>query len=129
MADNPSDPITALAAATADLAKSNQGLAEAIDKIDRRGRRNTVLGVVGAAVALSIAVVGIATTIERNDRAEQQHQLLDAIQTNQQVIVGCTEPGHECYDANQARSNQRLAPIISVLCDALPPEKRRPPCP
>jgi hypothetical protein len=46
-----------------------------------------------------------------------------------EAIQACTSPGHSCYDENQARSNQRLAPIIGVLCATLTPEQRRPPCP
>lgn len=129
MTDTAGDPIAALAAATAELAGSNKELAEAIGKIDRRGRRNTWLGVVGAAIALSIGALGVVSINERNDRAEQSKQILEAIEANQGVIKACTTPGGECYDANQRRSNERLAPIISVLCDNLPPEKRRPPCP
>jgi hypothetical protein len=80
-------------------------------------------------VLMAGMVITISGMNERNDRAEQSAVLLEAIRANQETVKGCTSPGHPCYDENQQRSNQRLAPIISVLCDALPPEKRRPPCP
>lgn len=124
------------AQATEQLATQIGELAEVLremrttgERTDRRGRWTSVLGSVVAVVLGALMVIVIQGSNERNDRAEQSREILAALQSNQEVIKGCTSPGHECYDANQRRSNERLAPIIAVLCDALPPEKRRPPCP
>lgn len=93
------------------------------------GRRARLYSGVAAAVAclvLLVASTGFllarAGESEQEGRDRQTAKVIEAIQA-------CTSPGHECYDQNQRRSNERLAPIIAVLCAALEPEQRRPPCP
>lgn len=122
--------------ATAELAKQVGELAEVIremratgDRVDRRGRWTSGVG----AFLVTVLMVGMVITIsgvnERNDRAEQSAKILEAIRANQVTITDCTTPGHPCYDENQARSNQRLAPMFAVLCATLEPKDRKPPCP
>ncbi|HKO83931.1 MAG TPA: hypothetical protein VJ140_05070 [Actinomycetota bacterium] len=115
----------ALATAVGDLAKSIEGLDQAIGKIDRRGRRNTWFGGGAMVAVLAVAIVGTSATFERNDRAEQSRTILEAISQSQETIKGCTSPGHPCYDENQVRSNARLAPIIAVICKGIPEADRQ----
>lgn len=120
---------TALAVQVGELAEVIREMRTTSDRVDRRGRWTSrvsvvVVALIGAGMAITYSGVN-----ERNDRADQSRVILEAIQANQETIKACTSPGHPCYDENQQRSNARLAPIIAVLCDALPPEKRRPPCP
>lgn len=95
-------------------------------QVGRRARLYSGVAAVVAVLVLLIASTGVLLNrqgeTEQAGRDRQTAAVIEAIQA-------CTSPGHECYDQNQIRSNQRLAPIISVLCANLPPEKRRPPCP
>lgn len=44
-------------------------------------------------------------------------------------IKDCTDPGGECYEKAAKRTDGRLAPFVSMICDATPPERRGPLCP
>lgn len=112
------------AEATAQLADQIGELAVVLRSIQRRGRWTTALGALAVAALLVVSTVGTMAMLDRNSRTEQTTQIVEAIR-------GCTTPGNACYDANQERSNARLAPLIIKLCAAIPeadPEKHRPPC-
>jgi hypothetical protein len=100
--------------------------ASAARLVSRRARLYSGVGAVVACLVLLVASTGFllarAGEREQEGRSAQTAQVIDAIQA-------CTSPGHECYDQNQARSNDRLAPIIRVICLGVPKEDRRPPCP
>lgn len=123
------DATSALAAQIGELAVVLRQMQTVTHRTDRRGRWTTL---VGAAVAVLLGA-GSAITIggmnERDDRAKAVAEILEAIHANQETIKGCTSPGYECYDTNQARSNARLAPMFAVLCATLEPADRKPPCP
>ena len=51
--------------------------------------------------------------------------------SNAQVIAridDCTQPGGECYEQSQRRGAERTAPFVELICNATPPERRKPPC-
>lgn len=43
-------------------------------------------------------------------------------------INDCTQPGGECYEQSQKRGAERTAPFVELICNATPPERRKPPC-
>lgn len=129
-----SEATAQLAAQIGELAEVLRDLQATTRRTDRRGRW-TLAGVVVFA-ALILAGIGQAAldVRQRDDRAAQSTAILEAIRASQDTVKDCTSPGHACYDENQARSNQRLAPIVSVICamaeaDGVAPERRRPLCP
>lgn len=92
-----------------------------VSDLAERVRRTSVLNSILMALVIIVALLTVIVVVEvRRD-----------ISTNQRVIDTireCTEPGYECFDKGQLRSNERLAPIISALCEAVPNERRKPPC-
>jgi hypothetical protein len=92
-------------------------------------RRTRLYAFIGAGIAgLVLIVVSVGFVVQRQadheteERREQTQAVLAAIED-------CTRPGHPCYDENQRLSNERLAPVVRVICLGVPPEQRTPPCP
>jgi hypothetical protein len=87
----------------------------AFERADKRTTRAIVVGTfVGLVLAIGVMVACI--------QAYSNVQITGAIRD-------CTEPGGHCYEENQVRSNQRTAPIVGLICEAIPSERLRPPCP
>lgn len=60
----------------------------------------TVMSIAGIAL---VVIAGVSLAVNRSNTA-----VVDAIRS-------CTEPGGQCYDANQARSDARTAPLVSGI--------------
>jgi hypothetical protein len=90
----------------------------------RESRRVFVIAVVVVVVALGSMILGVMALIVSNSNSE----VIERVDRVIVVINDCTQPGHPCYDESQKRSNDRLGPIVSALCEGVPPERRKPPC-
>lgn len=114
------DLVVEMAAVRADSAEQR--------KVSRRAR--LYAGVAAAAAALVLIIVSTGFLLARMGEREQAGRDAQTARVLE-AIEDCTRPGdrHDCYNENQARTSQRLAPIISIICDAVPPERRHPPCP
>lgn len=106
-----------LAEAVRSLEKTTVHLVELNQRVEQRavsGRRASRVGAAVAFLVLIVASTGLllarAGQSEQEGRDAQTALVIEAIQA-------CTGPGHACYDENQTRSNQRLAPIIAVICN------------
>lgn len=71
---------------------------------------------VGFLLIVVLIVVAASWNISRSNG-----QVIDRVDS-------CTTPGGQCYEDNLRRSNERVAPIVSLICNATPPERRKPPC-
>lgn len=93
-------------------------------RADRTDRRTGVLMLAGAAfivaTVVGLLVLGLGL-VQNRSIAESNREVIMAIQD-------CTQVGGHCYEENQARSNERLKAFTDALCQATPPERRRPPC-
>lgn len=109
------DSMHATAADVRGLREEMEAYREAFESVDRKTTRAMVAGVLVAVVLIISA--GTAMIVSRSNAA-----VIESIQD-------CTSPPGACYEANQRRSNERLGPIISVICEGVPADRRRPPCP
>lgn len=51
--------------------------------------------------------------------------------SNAEVVLrirDCTEAGGACYEANAVRGKQNVQVVVQAICQATPPEQRKPPC-
>lgn len=121
--------LDALRSTADDLVVEMMAARAATDRARTEGRRTRLLAGIGAGVSVLVLVVALSAAalqrqsdLETEGRRQQTETVLEA-------LAACTNPGHPCYDENQARSSERLAPIVSLICDAVPDDRRRPPCP
>ena len=112
-----------------EMGAARQQTEAARDEVAAQGRRSRLLAGGGALLTLAVLIVALfaaalqhQSDVATESRREQTSAVLEAIQ-------GCTSPGHPCYDDNQIRSGERLAPIVGLICEAVPEDRRRPPCP
>lgn len=104
-----------------------------VRKTSKRARLWSGVGAVVACLVLLIVSTGfLLARAGENEQAGRDAQTAKVIE----VIQACTSPGpgHDCYTENQGRSNQRLAPIVGIICDigrevGVAPEKLRQLCP
>lgn len=86
----------------------------AFEAVDRRTWRAALAGAC-AVLILAVAVTVSVVTSRRN---------AEIVET----IRDCTQVGGRCYAEGQQRTAENVGQIVTVICDAVPPERRRPPC-
>lgn len=137
-ADIVGDAISQLAGVLAGLQQTADQLVvemkAAREDVTKQGRRSRAFSSIGAGLAFLVLIVASMAWLQA--RAGQSEQAGRDAQTTMviEAIQACTSPGHACYDENQGRSNQRLAPIVVVICalakaSGVPPDQMRPLCP
>jgi hypothetical protein len=87
----------------------------AFESVDRRTTKAIVVGVL---VVLVLAITVSVSLVVSRGNAQVIAQIQD-----------CTRPGGDCYREQEARTARNVSQLVSVICDAVPPERRRPPCP
>lgn len=104
-----------------------------VRKASKRTRLYALLA--AAAVFLLLIVTSTAALLAKQGASEQEGRDRQTAAVVR-VIQECTSPGegHHCYTENQARSTQRLAPIVGVICAigraaGVPEDQLRPLCP
>ena len=95
--------------------KSLNALREEFSTYRSRARWRTALGGIVLAVILSL-------TASMALVAYSNAHVIDSIND-------CTQPGGHCYEEAQKRTDARLGPFRTMICDATPPERRGPFCP
>jgi hypothetical protein len=92
-------------------------------------RRSSMLNSILTVLTIIVVLLTVSVIVDVRRDIDSNQDVVAAVQVVVDRIQSCTEPGHSCYDTNQQRSDQRLGPIVSALCEAVPIERRRPPCP
>jgi hypothetical protein len=107
--------MTDVARDLAELRVEMEEYRKAFESVDRKTTRALVAGV----IVTMLLTISVATALIVN---RSNASVIDQIKD-------CTGPPGECYDANQRRANERLGPLVALLCEAVPVDRRRPPCP
>lgn len=90
----------------------------AVSDLAERVQRTSVLNSILMTLVVIVALLTVVVVIEVRRDIGTNQQVIDAIRE-------CTEPGHACFD----RSQERQAGVVGALCEAVPLERRKPPCP
>lgn len=97
------------------LATEMEKQRQVVDEAKRRSSWAILVGVL-VLIVLSTAAIVNAASRASSDR------VLDALKD-------CTDPAGVCFQRARAANTEQNRMYVQLICDATPPERRRPPCP
>jgi hypothetical protein len=100
------------------MATVSEHTATALAVSAKANRRTTTTRWFGLVFGVAALVI-MATSVVVN--RESTHVI--------ESIKDCTEVGGRCFTESRARTAKDVDGLVQVICDAVPPERRRPPCP